>query len=158
MVQLKPFRVDESKLTLVKLLGTGAFANVWLGSFQDQQVAVKQLHYQREDPTQLESFVMEIALVASFESPYIVKFIGAAWKRQSDLKAVLELMDGGDLRYYIISNKVNQFLWDEKYLDIHSIVEALVYLHSFNMIHRDLKSRNVLVDSAKGTKLTDFGI
>ncbi|KAF0722481.1 hypothetical protein Ae201684_018390, partial [Aphanomyces euteiches] len=138
-------RVEEREVELHSILGTGAFADVWLGSFQGSPVAIKKMHRHRATPTQLESFVREIQLMAQFDSPYIVSLIGAAWTRPSDLKCVMELMDGGDLRDFKIDH-------------IHSIVEALVYLHSLNIVHRDIKSRNVLLDSSKPAKLTDFGI
>ncbi|KAH9051499.1 serine/threonine protein kinase, partial [Aphanomyces euteiches] len=89
---------------------------------------------------------------------FIVKLLGASWTRPTDLKCVMELMDGGDLKDTWTNTRRTNFPWRKKYQHIHSIAEALVYLHSMNIIHRDLKSRNVLLDSTKGTKLTDFGI
>ncbi|KAF0697020.1 Aste57867_12294 [Aphanomyces stellatus] len=95
-------RLDEGDLKLQKKLGSGAFADVWLATFQNQQVAVKQLHNNHVTMNQLQSFVEEIQLMASFNSPYIVKLIGAAWTRPSDVKCVMELMDGGDLKDYVV--------------------------------------------------------
>ncbi|KAF0722465.1 hypothetical protein Ae201684P_009981 [Aphanomyces euteiches] len=148
----------KTELTLVKKLGSGAFADVWLGTFQEENVAVKKMHASKITPNQLQSFVDEIQLMSTFDSPWIVRLVGAAWTRPSNIKCVMELMDSGDLKDYLDTHDASKFPWVEKYVHMLSIVEGLAYLHSMNIIHRDLKSRNVLMDSTKGTKLTDFGI
>ncbi|KAF0718369.1 Aste57867_1736 [Aphanomyces stellatus] len=158
MKVLSLVRLDERELTLERKVGSGAFADVWLARFQGESVAVKKLHHINVSLPQLQSFVAEIQLLSSFDSPYIVKLIGAAWTRPSDVKCVMELMDGGDLKDYLDKHRPQELTWSDKYHHIYCIVEGLVYLHSLNIIHRDLKSRNVLLDSTKGTKLTDFGI
>ncbi|OQR90286.1 dolichyl-diphosphooligosaccharide-protein glycosyltransferase 48kD subunit, partial [Thraustotheca clavata] len=60
---------------------------------------------------------------------------------------------------FLSKSTPEQFTWNQKFRSITSIVRGLQYLHSFQppIIHRDLKSRNVLLDTNKGTKLTDFG-
>ena len=92
-------------------------------------------------------------------SDYIVKLVGASWTRPIEIECVVEFMDLGDLRSYLVNQSPAQFSWDQKLNCIVSIVRGLVYLHTYKppIIHRDLKSRNVLLDSVKGTKLTDFG-
>ena len=92
-------------------------------------------------------------------SDYIVKLVGASWTRPIEMECVVEYMDLGDLRSYLVNQSPAQFTWDQKYNCILGIVRGLVYLHTYKppIIHRDMKSRNVLLDSVKGTKLTDFG-
>ncbi|OQS07838.1 peroxisomal hydratase-dehydrogenase-epimerase, partial [Thraustotheca clavata] len=96
--------------------------------------------------------------MGSFDSPYIVHLVGALWTTPSTLKCVLEFMGMGDLRDYLSKHSHAEYPWHEKIKSINSVVQALVYLHSMQIIHRILKSRNVLLDSIKGTKLTDFGV
>ncbi|CAK4114232.1 unnamed protein product [Aphanomyces euteiches] len=156
MTPLTKVRIELKKLKMHEILGCGAFADVCRGTFQDEVVAVKVLQSNRTSLQQLKAFVDEINLMASFDSPYIVKLIGAAWTRPLDILCVMEFMDSGDLKNYLDSHK--KLSWAEKILHLLCIAEGLVYLHSIDIIHRDIKSRNVLLDSTKGTQLTDFGI
>ncbi|EQC35332.1 TKL protein kinase [Saprolegnia diclina VS20] len=91
------------------------------------------------------------------ESAYIVQTLGASWRVPSKLQMVLEWMDQGDLRGVLSATNSETFRWHDKATCMLAIAAGLVYLHSLSIIHRDLKSRNVLLDSTKGTKLTDFG-
>ncbi|EQC32774.1 TKL protein kinase [Saprolegnia diclina VS20] len=150
--------LDGSLLSLQQLIGCGAYAEVWRGSFQSQPVAVKTLLSNRATNQGIQDFVHEIALMASFDSPYIVRVLGATWHRPLDLKCIMELMNLGDLKDYLAHHSSCAYPWSQKLRSIQAIANALVYLHSLNIIHRDLKSRNVLLDSKKGTKIVDFGV
>ncbi|CAK4353544.1 unnamed protein product [Aphanomyces euteiches] len=68
---------------------------------------------------------------------------------------VMEWMDGGDLRGKMSATTSETFSWRAKYEIIYHIVEGLVHLHSMNVIHRDVKSRNIMLDSSKPAKLMD---
>ncbi|OQS07091.1 hypothetical protein THRCLA_00900 [Thraustotheca clavata] len=150
--------INADFLTLDQLIGSGAFAEVWRGTFQGKPVAVKALLGSRTSNQGVQDFVNEIALMMTFDSPYIIGVVGASWTRPSDLKCVMEFMNMGDLKDYLCKHTRTTFPWSEKLLVLRSVVEGLVYLHSISVIHRDLKSRNILLDSKKGAKLADFGI
>ncbi|CAK4076440.1 unnamed protein product [Aphanomyces euteiches] len=106
-------------------------------------------------PFELKAFVQNIQLMSQFDSPFIVQFVGAAWTGPEDLMCVMEWMDGGDLRGKMSATTSETFSWRAKYEIIYHIVEGLVHLHSMNVIHRDVKSRNIMLDSSKPAKLMD---
>lgn len=120
----------------------------------------------------LRRFVAEIRFLATLSHPKIVAFYGVAWSspskmengNASDLQMVLEFMSGGDLRQYLAQTRsdVRARAWGARKLAMAlDIAEALAYLHSRQpkpILHRDLKSRNILLDSTYTAKVADFGV
>ncbi|KAI9985892.1 hypothetical protein PInf_024683 [Phytophthora infestans] len=123
----------------------------------------------------LRRFVAEIRFLATLSHPKIVAFYGVAWSTPSkldsgssnnatDLQMVLEFMSGGDLRQYLARTRsdVRARAWGSRKLSMAlDIAEALAYLHSRQpkpILHRDLKSRNILLDSTLSAKVADFGV
>ncbi|KAG2520915.1 hypothetical protein JM16_006530, partial [Phytophthora kernoviae] len=108
-------------------------------------------------------FLMEAKMTATMEHPHIVSFVGVAWESLSDLCVVLEFMEGGELRTlldgFVVSNHPMGFDRQKASIAL-QVCHALTYLHSLKppVIHRDLKSRNVLLNSDMVAKLSDFGI
>ncbi|OQR84009.1 kinase, partial [Thraustotheca clavata] len=160
MRPLRKYRLDTSDLVILNSspIASGAFGEVWLGKLGSTTVAIKRLKKQSSN-FKIQKFIEEVILMAKIDSPYIVRFIGASWLTPEDLSCVVEYMDYGDLRSFLAHTTPKQFTWQQKRLSILAVVKGLLYLHSCapRIIHRDLKSRNVLLDSNKGTKLTDFG-
>lgn len=181
-------RVDYRDIKLTKCLSRGGFGLVFSGELHGRNVAIKKMRADRGvEIQQLELFVREIALMARLRHVRIVEFIGLSWESPSlmDLAAITELMEGGDLRevlhYHYVRRHPNsstgsttsasgqpareasesKMTWSGSKLKITlHIAQALVYLHSRNppVIHRDLKSKNVLLTPEQDAKLTDFGI
>ncbi|KAF0720181.1 Aste57867_504 [Aphanomyces stellatus] len=157
---LRPHKLELGDLTCTSKypMASGHIAEVWLGQYAGEKVAIKRL--KAKDPATINLFIDEIVLLSKIECDYIVKFVGASWRRPIDVECVLEYMDKGDLRTYLVNHSPATFSWDEKAACFAHVVGGLVYLHSMDppIVHRDLKSRNVLLDSKKGTKLSDFGV
>ncbi|OQS05006.1 kinase [Thraustotheca clavata] len=154
-------RVPYSSVDRARQISKGAFGEVWLGSCNGQVVAVKRLlESKRTSEAEIESFAEEIRLMASFSHPNIVQFVAFAWDNLQNLCAVIEFMENGDLMSYL--NKNVQLSWNanEKTKIAHGIANGLAYLHGHEpkIIHRDLKSKNVLMGEDCVAKLTDFGI
>ncbi|ETL97876.1 TKL protein kinase [Phytophthora nicotianae] len=157
---LLSLQVRAADVKDIKQLGSGAFAMVWLVRYRDSQLlASKRLRPERRTKKHTATFIEEIKLIAKFDHPNLVNFVGAAWTIESDLQMLLEYMNGGDLRRYLAGPRT-PVGWTRRKFDIAiGIIEALVYLHSFvpPLVHRDLKSKNVLLSSDFKAKLSDFG-
>ncbi|CAI5714871.1 unnamed protein product [Peronospora destructor] len=153
--------IPYESLYFTRAISKGAFGEVWLAQLENTQVAVKKiLDEKRHDVKEIECFGEEIKLLALFKHPKIVGFIGVSWSEKQDLCAVTEYMAKGDLYGYLERRKGKLNWPDHKMWLAGDIAEALVYLHSLSpkVIHRDLKSKNILLDNKYRAKLSDFGI
>lgn len=158
-------RIPLEKVVRSSLISRGGYGEVYLGSYKERRVAIKTLLPEtRKDLRQINSFLAETKLMASMEHPRIVQFIGVAWDSLADVCVVSEFMDGGDLRALLTRFEVEErrphgFDHDKVKIAFH-VAHALTYLHSLDpiVLHRDLKSKNILLDSQLNGKITDFGV
>ncbi|KAE9353067.1 hypothetical protein PF008_g5159 [Phytophthora fragariae] len=157
-------RIPRDKVQIKSLLSQGAYGEVSLGHFNGLPVAVKMLlPVTRTNLQHVNEFLAEAKMTASMDHPHIVSFIGVAWDSLSDLCVVLEFMDGGDLRSILNEYEEKRYpvgFNRQKVVIALQVCHALAYLHSLMppVIHRDLKSRNVLLSRAMEAKLSDFGV
>ncbi|KAJ0397320.1 hypothetical protein P43SY_004039 [Pythium insidiosum] len=157
-------RIPFDKVVMGAVISRGGFGEVYRGTYNGQHVAIKRLlPERRRDLRQIERFLEEVKLNASLEHECIVRFVGVAWDSLSDLSVVSEFMEGGDLRAALARFDEQQrptgFDAVKIKIALH-VAHALTYLHSLRpmVLHRDLKSKNVLLNSALDAKLTDFGV
>ncbi|RLN44815.1 hypothetical protein BBJ28_00011580 [Nothophytophthora sp. Chile5] len=157
-------RIPREKITVHRLISRGGYGEVYSGSFNGLQVAVKTLlSEKRKSVKQVNAFLAEVKLMATLEHPRIVQFVGVAWDSLTDLCAVCEYMEGGDLRALLASYEAQShpvgFDRSKITIALH-VAHALTYLHSLErpVLHRDLKSRNILLTASLEAKLTDFGV
>ncbi|XP_072546337.1 proto-oncogene tyrosine-protein kinase ROS isoform X2 [Salminus brasiliensis] len=163
-------------LKLLKLLGSGAFGEVYEGVTvgihisdvtPEQRVAVKTLRKHASDQEKVE-FLKEAHLMSQFNHPNILRLLGVCVLNEPHY-IILELMEGGDLRSYLRgarpTNNRGQLLGLTSLLDISlDVTKGCVYLEKLHFVHRDLAARNCLVsvrgysDPDRVVKIGDFGL
>ncbi|KAI9367771.1 kinase-like domain-containing protein [Aspergillus egyptiacus] len=118
------------------------------------QVAIKQMDLRSQPRKEL--IVNEIIVMKDSQHANIVNFLDSFLQEQSnELWVVMEFMEGGALTDVIDNNRVIQE--DQIATICLETCKGLAHLHSQNIIHRDIKSDNVLLDRAGHVKITDFG-
>ena len=143
-------------------LGAGAFGTVFKGEWGGHSVAVKVLQTAyATDSREMDSFRQEIAVLSGLRHPNIVAFL-AACTIPPDICIVEELAEGGSLHAKLhgasgSENRCRPMPAGEVIRLAIDVAKAMVYLHP-NIVHRDLKSQNVLLDADGGAKVCDFGI
>lgn len=118
------------------------------------QVAIKQMDLRSQPRKEL--IVNEIIVMKDSQHANIVNFLDSFLQEQSnELWVIMEFMEGGALTDVIDNNPVIQ---ENQIATICAeTCKGLAHLHSQNIIHRDIKSDNVLLDRAGHVKITDFG-
>ena len=79
-----------------------------------------------------------------------------AFQDRDNLYLVMDLLNGGDLRYHI--SRYRKFSEEQTRFFIANIIYAIEYIHSNNVIHRDIKPENLVLDDKGYVRITDFGI
>lgn len=154
-------RIAFDELTFLRMLSKGAYGEVWLGQLETRHVAIKRLLPEKcQFTASLEQFAGEIQLMCTLQHRNIVSFVGVSWNRLQNLCAVVEYMEAGDLDDVLKKNR-EKFTWQREKISIAmDVTEGLVYLHCLRpvVVHRDLKSKNVLLNRKYHAKLSDFGV
>lgn len=152
--------LDSSRYNLVETLGTGTFGRVYLANYRGTDVptqyfAMKVL--KKVDVVrlkQVEHMQSEKSILAMVNCPFIINMY-CAFQDSRNLYMLLEYVCGGELFSHL--RKATKFPPDVARFFAAEIALALEYLHSMNIIYRDLKPENLLLDEAGHIKITDFG-
>lgn len=138
-------------------LGDGGYGVVYRGQWKEQDVAVKKLKVQTISSPALKELCKEAEIMfkMGLESSYIVP-VKKICLEASHYALVMELMPKGSLFQLLKSSQ--DLPWSTRYQIALDVCHGLRDLHDRNILHRDLKSRNILLDDRLRAKLTDFGL
>lgn len=146
--------------TVIRVIGAGSMGAVYeaIDGRTGQHVAIKMLHPDRSDDSGMAArFDREILIMRSLEHPHIVRCLGYG-EHQGKMYFVMSLVAGVSLSVWIRSHF---FTPVEVLAILEPLCNALDYAHSFNVLHRDVKPSNILVDLSGETPLvylSDFGL
>lgn len=165
LCRTKSFRVDKSSnyrifrasdLVQGKLLGRGFFGEVFLVTHKEsgEKMVLKEL-YRVDEEAQL-NFLKEVAFLRSLNHTNIIQFIGVLYKDKK-LHLLTEYISGGTLRE-LIHDLTKPLEWERRLNFAKDISSGMTYLHSMNIIHRDLNSQNCLVKDNGTVIVADFGL
>ncbi|HZU03908.1 MAG TPA: protein kinase, partial [Ktedonobacteraceae bacterium] len=141
---------------LLRFLGQGAFADVYLGEHQylERLAAIKVLHLRMEQDTQ-EQFRLEARTIANLQHPHIVQVHDFGLDEQTPY-LVMEYTSGGTLLSQ--HPKGTRLCLEQIVTYVKQIASALEYAHQQRVIHRDVKPANLLLNARGEVVLSDFGL
>lgn len=156
---------DNIKCIRGKLIGQGSFGSVYMAlhTLTAELMAVKQVELpgsgggatDGRKKNMIDALKREIALLRELKHPNIVSYIGSNSDEQN-LYIFLEYVPGGSIAKMLVDYGPMQ---EEMVSNlVRQILTGLTYLHSKDIIHRDIKGANILVDTHGAVKISDFGI
>ncbi|NXH47661.1 JAK3 kinase, partial [Dicaeum eximium] len=157
-----PEHFQERHLKYISLLGKGNFGSVELcrydplGDSTGELVAVKKL--QQDSAKEIRDFEREIQILHSLQHEFIVRYRGICYSRGvRGLRLVMEFLPQGCLRDFLQKNQP-RLQHGTLLLYAWQICKGMEYLGAQRCVHRDLASRNILVESDSHVKIGDFGL
>jgi serine/threonine protein kinase len=156
----KDLRIATNGFREDNILGHGGFGKVYRGVLpgSGQEVAVKCIT--KEFTEGMKGFVAEISSMGRLQHRNLVQLRG--WcRRQKQLFIVYDYMPNRSLDKFIFGNPTTVLPWAQRHAILKGVAVGLLYLHEQwekRVIHRDIKSSNVLLDSELNGRLGDFGL
>lgn len=158
-LRMKRQRMTEKAFEKIKVIGRGAFGEVWIVRKRDSGEILAMKKLRKEEMLRKEQVTHVRAerdvLVAGHTSQWVVK-LHYSFQDDKYLYLLMEFLPGGDMMTMLIKYDIFDESWGRFY--VAEIALALDSVHRFGYIHRDLKPDNLLLDRDGHIKLTDFGL
>ncbi|XP_047186285.1 MAP/microtubule affinity-regulating kinase 4 isoform X3 [Scophthalmus maximus] len=141
---------------LLKTIGKGNFAKVKLARhiLTGKEVAIKIIDKTQLNPTSLQKLFREVRIMKGLNHPNIVQLFEVI-ETDKTLYLIMEYASGGEVFDYLVSH--GRMKEVEARAKFRQIVSAVHYCHTKNIVHRDLKAENLLLDADANIKIADFG-
>ncbi|XVF82735.1 hypothetical protein PTKIN_Ptkin16aG0073400 [Pterospermum kingtungense] len=159
-IDQEDLNIPWSELVLKEKIGSGSFGTVLRAEFRGCEVAVKILMEQDFHTERFREFLREVGIMKCLRHPNIVLFMGAVTQPPM-LSIITEYLPRGSLFRLLQMPDAGLVLDERLRLNMAlDVARGMNYLHRLNppIVHRDLKSLNLLVDSSYTVKVCDFGL
>ncbi|KAL3377834.1 hypothetical protein AABB24_003969 [Solanum stoloniferum] len=150
------WEIDIRLLKFENKVASGSFGDLYKGTYCSQEVAIKVLKPENLNMDMVKEFSQEVFIMRKIRHKNVVQFIGAC-TRPPNLCIVTEFMTRGSI-YTFLHKQRGAFKLPTLLKVAIDVSKGMSYLHQNNIIHRDLKTANLLMDEHGVVKVGDFGV
>ncbi|XP_034675721.1 LEAF RUST 10 DISEASE-RESISTANCE LOCUS RECEPTOR-LIKE PROTEIN KINASE-like 1.1 isoform X1 [Vitis riparia] len=140
-------------------IGDGGFGTVYHGQLRDgREVAVKRLY--ENNYRRVEQFMNEVKILTRLRHRNLVSLYGCTSRHSRELLLVYEFIPNGTVADHLHGDRADSGLltWPIRLSIAIETATALSYLHASDVVHRDVKTNNILLDNSFCVKVADFGL
>ncbi|XP_034951700.1 kinase suppressor of Ras 2 [Chelonus insularis] len=155
-LSIREWEIPYDELKIGEPIGTGRFGTVYRGQWHgDVAIKVLNMDYYSDDDKTLEAFKLEVATFRKTRHENLVLFMGACMKPPR--LAIVTSMSKGMTLYTHIHLRKDKFNMNKTTIIAQQISQGMGYLHARGIVHKDLKSKNIFLETGK-VVITDFGL
>ncbi|KAG0267891.1 hypothetical protein DFQ27_007968 [Actinomortierella ambigua] len=145
----------QDVLEIGEFIGAGTYGVVFRCRYNTRKAAIKKFRLHQHTTDQAKIIEQEISLLKHLRYRHIIQYYGV-YHQDNKISLVTDFAEGGSLRQAIEDSRVAG--WHTKSRIAQEIADGLTYIHHEGIIHRDLRSDNVLLSGLMEVKLCDFGL